>query len=145
MSTKPDPATLPCSPFDETAGLKYFPRMLAKIRLQAQGRLWEELRNNLGKGADGWCLGFLHISYEDLKARVLEGGTDEEILQWCEQHGRPLNDADRLVWNAFATKLGWNDHVSAMLVKRKAESGLAHRDDIQTMPHYIDVDEGRRE
>ena len=145
MSTKPDPATLPCSPLDETAGLKYFPRMLAKIRLQAEGRLWEELQNNLGKGSDGWCLGFLHVNYEDLKARVLEGGTDEEILQWCEERGRPLNDADRLVWNAFATKLGWNDHVSAMLVKRKAESGLAHRDDIQTMAHYIDVDEGRRE
>ncbi len=119
--------------------------MLAKIRLQAAGRLWEELQTNLGKGSDGWCLGFLHVDYEDLRARVLEGGTDEAILQWCQEHGRPLNEADKLVWNAFASKLGWNDHVSAMLTKRKAESGLSHRDDIQTMPHYIDVDEGRRE
>lgn len=145
MNAKPDPATLPCSPLDETAGLKYFPRMLAKIRLHAQGRLWEELQNNLGKGSDNWCRGFLHVSYDDLKARVLQGGTDEEILQWCQEHGRPLNDADKLVWNSFASKLGWNDHVSAMLEKRKAGSGLAHRDDIQTMAHYIDVDEGRRE
>src|SRR5262245_60416299 len=105
--SKPDPATLPCSPLDEVAGLKYFPRMLAKIRLHAEGRLWEELHNNLGKGADGWCTGFLHVSYEDLKARVLQGGTDEKILAWCQEHGRPLNDADRLVWNGFASKLGW--------------------------------------
>ncbi len=118
--------------------------MLGKIRLQAQGRLWEDLQTNLGKGMDAWITGFLHVNYDDLKVRVLDGGSDEEILAWCEANGRPLNDSDRLVWNAFASKLGWNDHVSAILVKRKAEAGLADRDDIQTMPHYIDVDEGRR-
>ena len=143
MSAKPDPSTVPCSPFDETGGLKYFPRMLAKIRLHAQGKLWEDLHANLGKGQDGWCAEFLHVNYEDLRARVLQGGTDEEILQWCQEQGRPLNDTDIFVWNAFATKLGWNDRVSAILTKRKAESGLAHRDDIQTMAHYIDADEGR--
>lgn len=145
MSAKPDPSTLPCGPLDETCGLIYFPRMLGKIRLHAQCRLWEDLRSNLGKGMDGWCCGFLHVNYDELQARVLEGGSDEEIMTWCEEHGRPLNDNDRLVWNAFASKLGWNDRVSAILVKRKAEAGLADRDDIQTMPHYIDVDEGRRE
>src|SRR6187549_370196 len=99
MPAKPDPATLPCSPLDETSGLKYFPRMLAKIRLLAQGNLWEELHNNLGKGSDSWCVGFLHVTYDDLKARVLQGGSDEEILQWCQEHGRPLTDADKFVWN----------------------------------------------
>ena len=51
MSAKPDPATLPCSPLDETAGLKYFPRMLGKIRLHAASKLWEDLHANLGKGS----------------------------------------------------------------------------------------------
>jgi hypothetical protein len=145
MSVKPDPSTLPCGPLEEAAGLKYFPRMLAKIRLHAQGRLWEELHSNLGKGMDAWFTGFLHVNYDDLNARVLQGGSDEEILQWCEANGRPLSDSDRLVWNSFVSKLGWNDHVSAILKKRKSEAGLGDRDDIQTMPHYIDVDEGRRE
>lgn len=143
MSAKPDPATLPCSPLEETSGLKYFPRMLGKIRLHAQGRLWDELHANLGKGSDGACVEFLHVGYEDLKARVLQGGTDEEILDWCQQHGRPLNDTDRLVWNYYTTKLGWNDHISAILARRKADGGLGDRDDIQTIAHYIDVDEGR--
>ena len=31
-----------------------------------------------------------------------------------------------------------------MLLKRKADSGLSDREDIQTMSHYIDIDEGRR-
>lgn len=145
MTTKPDPASLPCGMLEETAGLKYFPRMIGKIRLMEQGLLWDELHDNLGKGADGWLTGFLHLDYGALRARVLEGGSDEEILAWCEANGRALNDSDRLVWNAFVSKLGWNDHISATLEKRKAEGGLADRDDIRTIPDYVDVDEGRRE
>lgn len=144
-SPRPDPATLPCSPGDETAGLKHFPRLLGKIRLHHEGRLWEDLHQNLGKGLDNWLCQFLHVKYDDLKARVLEGGSDEELLQWCQEHGRPLNDTDKLVWNSYAAKLGWNDHVTPTLQRRKLEAGLQDRDDIQTMIHYMDVDEGRRQ
>jgi gluconokinase len=145
MSKRPDPASLPPGPLEETAGLMYFPRLIGKIRLHAKGQLWSELHENIGKGMDGWCCGFLHVDYEQLKARVLAGGTDEEALQWCQEHGRSLNDTDRTVWNSFASKLGWNDRVTPFLLKRKAELGAADRDDIQTMAHYIDVDEGRRQ
>lgn len=144
MSAKPDPATLPCSPLDETAGLKYFPRMLEKIRLHAAGKLWQDLHANLGKGSDGALVDFLHINYDDLKTRVLQGGTDEEILLWCQEQTRLLNDTDKLVWNYYTTKLGWNDHITDILAKRKADGGLSDRDDIQTIAHYIDVDEGRQ-
>ena len=143
MRSTPAPDIVPCSPYKEVLGFAYFPRMLAKIRLEAQGKLWEDLHANLGKGQDASCVEFLHITYEDLKSRVLQGVTDEEILQWCEAQGRPLNDTDKLVWRYYVTKLGWNDHLSAILARRKEESGLAHRDDIVTIPHYIDVDEGR--
>ncbi len=143
MNAPPDPASLPCSPLAETDGLKYFPRLLQKIRLHAAGILWEELRENLGKGSDARLCDFLHLPYHDLKARVLEGGSDLEILTWCQENSRPLNETDKLVWNAFYTKLGWNDQTTPMLGRRKTESGLTEREDIQTMGHYIDVDEGR--
>jgi hypothetical protein len=143
MSAKPDPASLPCSPLDETSGLKYFPRMLGKIRLHAEGQLWEDLHANLGKGSDGAMVEFLHITYEALKARVSHGGTNEDILQWCQEQTRTLNDTDKLVWNYYTVKLGWNDQLTPILAKRKADGGLSDRDDIQTIAHYIDVDEGR--
>lgn len=145
MPSRPEPASLPCGPLEETAGLKYFPRLVQKIRLHQQGRLWEELHQNMGKGMDAWMCNFLHLPYEALKARVMEGGSDEELLAWAQQHGRPLNDTDKLVWNCYAAKLGWNDHVTPTLHRRKIENGLQHRDDIQTMAHYMDVDEGRLE
>lgn len=144
MPEKPDPATLPCSPLDETCGLAYFPRMLAKIRLHASGQLWEELVANLCKGQDASCVDFLHLTYEQVKARTLEGGSDDEVFDWCLANGRELNDTDKLVWRSYINKLGWNDHITKILAGRKAESGLEGRDDIQTMPHYIDVDEGRK-
>ena len=143
MPTKPNSDTVPCSPLNQVCGLVYFPRMLAKIRLEAEGKLWEDLRANLGKGQDASCVEYFHLTYESLRERVLQGGSDEEIFEWCETNGRSLNETDKQIWNSFVAKLGWNDHISAILTRRKAESGLSHRDDIVTMPHYIDVDEGR--
>jgi gluconokinase len=145
MRNTPAPENLPCSPTAEVDGMAYFPRMLAKIRLEAEGKLWDELRANLGKGQDASCVEFLHIDYESLRTRVLRGGSDAEILEWSQEQGRRLNETDKQVWRYYVTKLGWNDHITSILARRKVESGLADRDDIVTMPHYIDVDEGRAE
>ena len=134
----------PRSAYDKAGGMAYFPRMLDKIRLFADDQLHPDFHPNLGKGADGWCCDFLRVPYPDLRVRVLTGGTDEQVLEWCFTTGRRLNEIDLRVWNAYITKLGWNDDVTPTLNKRKAESGLADRDDIVTMPEYFEVDEGRK-
>jgi len=138
------PTSVPRSAYDAVDGLLYFARLLDKIRLHDRGALREDFHDNLGKGADHWCVGFLQVDYSALKARVLEGGSDEEILRWCMAQGRVLSDVDRMIWNQFATKLGWNDFATARLEVLKTQSGLAGRDDIQTMMHYFEVDEGRK-
>lgn len=142
MESQPD-YQVPCSPLEEIGGVVYLPRMLDKIRLQARGVLRPDLHANLGKGLDGWLCDFLRIDYAALQAEVLGGKSDEAILAWCQEQTRELSDVDRLLWRSFALKLGWNDHLSELLVRRKAESGLQNRDDIQTMASYIDADEGR--
>lgn len=125
--------------------MMYFPRMLDKIRMFAQGELHEDYHENLGgaKAADGTCCNFLRIDYADLRERVLQGGTDEEILEWCFEKGRRLNEGDLFVWNGFASKLGWRDSITPRLEQRKKEAGIADRDDIVTIPDLIDFDEGR--
>jgi hypothetical protein len=48
-----------------------------------------------------------------------KGGSDEEILEWCYQNGRRLNEGDILVWNNFSSKFGWNDFATPTLERRK--------------------------
>jgi hypothetical protein len=138
-------ATCPKSPREVTHGMMYFPRMLDKIRLHACGELHEDYHPNLGtpRTADNMCCNFLRVHYRDLCERVLQGGSDEEVLDWCFEKGRRLNEGDLFVWNGFASKLGWRDSVTPRLEQRKKEYGIADRADIVTIPDLIDFDEGR--
>src|SRR5690348_16970345 len=82
-------ATFPLrSPTEKVDGLFYFGRMLDKIRLVGQGKLPADYHANLGKGFDEKCVRFLQVNYDELIERVKQGGSDEEILQWCFTVGR---------------------------------------------------------
>jgi gluconokinase len=137
--------TYPTSPKEMTRGMMYFPRMLDKIRQYARGELHEDYHANLGapRTLDGACCNFLRVNYDDLRERVLQGGTDEEILEWCFQSGRQPNESDIFVWNAFVSKLGWHDSSTALLEERKKKHGIADRTDVLTIADLIDFDEGR--
>jgi len=140
MTTKSFPAR---SPAGKVGGLVYFGRMLDKIRAHAKGGLPADYVEKLGSGFDGRCVRFLGVKYEDVVARVKEGGTDEEIWQWAFERGRKPSDEDMENWNEFMRKCGWKDAITPTLERRKTESGLQDRDDIETMFQFIDADEGR--
>jgi len=131
------------SPREQVCGLYYFGRMLDKIRLHAAGKLPADYVPNLGVGFDERCVLFLHVEYAQLVERAKQGGSDEELLAWCFEHGRKPTDEEVMVWNAFMSKRGWNDEASARLQQRLPEYGLAGRSDIQTFFDVIDADEGR--
>lgn len=138
----PTPAGLR-SPADLVNGVVYFGRLIDKIRLHLLGTLPADLQENLGKGFDARCTHFLRVSYPSLVERVQRGGTDEEILEWCFAHGRRADEGDIEVWNAFMSRRGIKDDALPTLERRKRESGLEGRADIETMFQYIDADEGR--
>jgi hypothetical protein len=134
---------IPRTPRDTVLGIVYLPRMIEKIRLHAGGELHPEYHANLGIGFDLRACAFLGVPYEELVVRVNQSGSDEEIAEWCFQRGRRPGDEQIEIWNAFMEKRGWRDPASALLVKRKTESGFTSRDDIMTFFDYIDADEGR--
>jgi len=123
----------------------WFPRLLDKIRLHARGELLPDYIPWLGKGFDGRCCRFLRVEYDSLVARTLQGGDDEEILDWCFQVGRALSAEDVEVWSSFICKRGLRDapEVLADLEDCKRQSGLADRADIDTYLRRQDAEEGR--
>ena len=131
------------SPAAKVGGIVYFGRMLDKIRAHREGKLPPEYQANLGKGFDENCVAFLRVDYGNLVERLKEGGTDEEILQWCFARGYRPREDEIHVWNEFMRKRGWHDEVAEFLTRRKKEAGMAGRSEIKTMFEFIDVDEGR--
>lgn len=134
------------SPYVKVGRLVHFGRMLDKIRLHAAGKLPAEYVANLGESRpnlfDGRCCRFLGVPYAEVVARTLQGGTDEEILAWCEVRGPARTDDERNSWNCFLMKIGWRDDRSAVLQERVREYGLTGRP-IETFFDLIDYDEGR--
>lgn len=115
------------SPSDKTlAGLHHLGRMLDKIRLKLAGQLPEDYHRNYGLsvGLDGNLCGFLNVKFEEIEARVAQGGTDEEIAEWILARGLRPNRTQTHVWNEYLRKLGWNDRISSFVAKIKAENGL---------------------
>ena len=131
------------SPHDQVDGIVYFARMLDKIRLHEAGKLPQEYIGHLGDGFDGRCVRFLKVNYADLVDRVKQGGSDQEILQWCYNVGSTPEPEQKKIWNDYMRKSGWRDEVSARVQSRLEDANLAHRTDIETMFDFIDLDEGR--
>ena len=135
------------SPYDQTGGIVYFPRMLSKIRLHAKGELPQEYVDFLGDQPlvfDWRCVTFLGVGYGKLAERTLQGGTDEEILEWAFENGRKPTDQEIEIWNDFMTKRGWKDAASDRLKFRCEEAGFGADSGIDTMFDFIEADEGRR-
>ena len=92
------------SPRAKLGGLHHLGRMLDKIRCDIEGTLPEEYRPNLGlsMGLDGFLCGFLGLKFEDIRQKVTEGLSDEELVEWCFANGLRPNPMQRRIWNGFS-------------------------------------------
>ena len=134
------------SPRDPVGGIFVFGRILDKIRLHALGKLPEGYHLGIIAGKrtfDDRVCRLLGVDYDALTARVLAGGTDEEVLELCFQNGRKPDAEQIELFNGFMMKRGWRDAASAGLVEQRAQAGLGHREDLQTFFDVMDVEEGR--
>ena len=134
------------SPRQQIGGIFILARILDKIRLHAEGKLPDGYHVGVIPGNrtfDDRVCKFLGVDFDALAARTLQGGSDEEILEWCLANGhRP--DAEQVeVWNGFMSKRGWRDSAQSGFNESKAEAGFADRDDIQCYFDLMDAEEGR--
>mgnify|MGYP001594277530 CR=1 FL=1 len=87
----------PRSPKVLLGGMAHLARFIDKIRMRHAGLIPDY--NYITTGFDKYLLDFLQLKGEDFERRVLQGGTDDEILAWVKTQTRPLSDQDLREWN----------------------------------------------
>lgn len=135
----------PRSPHETMAGWVYLPRFIDKIRLHLAGKLHADYQENFArKGFDAAWLQAAGLEPDPFIEVVKNTITDGEVFDWVVQHVKKT-DAEKAVFNQSALNRGKENDpaLRARLQSRKEESGLGHRDDIQTFFDYIDADEKR--
>lgn len=134
------------SPYTKIAGLVWFGRMLDKIRVAQAGQLPPDYEKLRGKGLDGAFLKILQVDYAAIEERVRQGGSDEDILNWCFSRrpgGAPGEDELRM-WNHYLSKMGWRDEYSERRQEAQRRYGIAtDHPAVHTYYDLLDLDEGR--
>jgi Domain of unknown function (DUF5069) len=125
-------------------GWRHLPRYVDKIRLHLAGKLHSDYTENLGKGFDGIWLQFAGVTHEQMIGVVKNSITDGQVCDWVRQNVKKSAAEKEAHWQEtlHRPKPG-NAEGAARLRMRKEQSGLAHRNDIQTFVDYIDADEKR--
>ncbi len=129
---------------DQVSGIYVFGRIIDKIRLHAEGKLPAGYHLGVIPGNrtfDDRVCRFLGVDYAALRDRVLEGGSDEEVLEWCFETGGHPTAEQIEIWNGFMFKRGWRD--ASGFDKDKADAGFADRGEIMTYFDLFDAEEGR--
>ena len=134
----------PRSPRETMAGWTYLPRFVDKIRLHLAGKLHPDYQENLGKGFDERWLKAAGLTAEQFIEVVKGTITDGEVCDWVQMHVQKT-DAEKAAHRDALLNHGKQDdpQIKARMKLRKEQSGLSHRDDIQTFVDYIDADEKR--
>jgi hypothetical protein len=134
----------PRSPRETMTGWHYLPRYIDKIRLHLAGQLHSDYTENFGKGFDGFWLKAAGLTHDQFVAVVKNSLTDGQVCDWVRQNVKRSEAEKAAHWQAVLSRPPADDATAcARLKMRKQESGLAHRDDIQTFVDYIDADEKR--
>jgi len=140
--------TYPRSPKILLGGMAHLARFIDKIRLRHAGQIQDY--NYITVGFDKYLLEFLQMKPDEFEQRVLQGGTDEELLAWIRAHGRPLTSDDIRHWNERILTGGPKDDAARQRFQTRLADVAAKREvPVETLPpaatwvDIIELDEGR--
>ena len=125
------------------AGWVHLPRFVDKIRLHLAGKLHPDYQENFTKGFDGAWLKAAGVTADQMIEVVRNSTCDGEVVDWVTKNVKKP-ESDKAAFRDFIFKRGTEGgEYTERLKMRKAQAGLAHRDDIKTIIDYIDADEKR--
>jgi gluconokinase len=134
----------PRSPRETMCGWMHLPRFIDKIRLHLAGKLHPDYQANLTKGFDGLWLETAGVDAPQFIGVVRASITDGEVCDWVRENVTKGDDVKASHRERMLNYPAKDDAaMQARLNQRKADAGLAHRDDIKTFVDFIDADEKR--
>lgn len=138
----------PRSPREKVGGMVHLGRLFDKVRLRHRGLI--QNYNYLTTGFDKYLLDYLGLKAEDLERRVVQGGTDDELLAWVRANGKTLSDAEIRLWNMKVLGSEPKDEAArerfgARLVEIAAKRGVPveRLPKVATWVDLIELDEAR--
>jgi hypothetical protein len=100
----------PRSPKALLGGIAHLGRFIDKIRLRNAGQIQDY--NYVTVGFDKYLIDFLGIDAKDFERRVLDGGADEELLDWTRTHGRQSSAQGIAEWSKTLLASGPKDEAA---------------------------------
>jgi len=134
----------PRSPRETMCGWMHLPRYIDKIRLHFAGKLHADYQPNFGKGFDGLWLEFAGVDEKQFLEVVRHSITDGQVADWVLKNVRKPDSVKAEHRQRMMNYPKKEDPSGQERLKmRKEQSGLKHRDDVQSFVDYIDADEKR--
>jgi hypothetical protein len=132
------------SPRESLGGYILLPRLIDKVRLHAKGQLPQAYAANLLGSAhtlDGRFLAFTGLKAEALRQAVLLSRTDDEVLQWVQNHARLTTAHEKQAWAEEIAR--YRPDAALVEYRRLTYPHLADTIDLNTVSvlDLIDMDE----
>lgn len=134
----------PRSSHEKMDGWIHLPRYVDKIRLHLAGKLPADYQRNFGRGFDGMWLTAAGLTHEQMIEVVKKTVTDGEVCDWV-RHQVKRSAAEKQAFAEDLINRPRPDDTAGQerFKQRKAEFGLAHRDDVKLFVDLNDADEKR--
>ena len=138
----------PRSPRKLVGGIAHLARFIDKIRLRNAGYIQDY--NYMTMGFDKHLIDFLKIDPQAFEARVLAGGSDQELLAWIQANGRLSTPEEISQWNDMLLSAGPKDDAARQRFHGRLHDIAAKRGvpvsslpSVSTWAEVIELDEER--
>ena len=138
----------PRSPKALIGGIAHLARFIDKIRLRHAGLIQDY--NYITVGFDKHLIDFLKIDSTAFEARVLAGGSDEELLAWINAQGEARTADEITQWNHILLSSRPKDDAARQRFQGRLEDIAAKRrvpvsalPSVSTWADVIELDEHR--
>ena len=140
--------TYPRSPTTLVGGIAHLARFIDKIRLRHAGYIQDY--NYITVGFDKHLIDFVKIDPKAFEARVLAGGSDQELLAWVQGHGDVPTPEEISRWNLALLASGPKDDAARQRFQGRLHDIAAKRGmpvtslpSVSTWAEVIELDEER--